>query len=275
MLKTINLTVIFLLFCNISNAQQSVGEYEKRSATSELTPEQKSARLDQILKDWEARMTKTESFGMAVTQTIIEPVRKTSTEMKGTAYFQKPNLAFIDLSEVDANQPIHRRFLIKGKDLYLFDFKTKEVKMLSAPTGKDIITYFPLPLLFGMKAAELKERFTLNYLLEDTHYVYIDIVPKKNSDKQEFKVARLTLVNNQKLYPSSYIFLRQIEYINSANESIKYVFTDYMTNNPDSETIFKLVVPVGWKLIGDKTLDGEFSGNSKSTNPTSPGGLKQ
>ncbi len=88
MLKTINLTVIFLLFCNISNAQQPVGEYEKRSATSELTPEQKSARLDQILKDWEARMTKTESFSMKVIRKETEPVRKTEVVLEGTANIQ-------------------------------------------------------------------------------------------------------------------------------------------------------------------------------------------
>ncbi|QVL32773.1 TIGR03009 domain-containing protein [Telmatocola sphagniphila] len=276
MLGMTRIAALLLIFASMASAQTSPAQDEKKTAKIELTPEQKSARLDQILQAWEARMTKTESFSMKVIRKETEPVRKTEVVLEGTANIQKPSLALFDLQESGPKASKRERFLADGKNLFQYDFKTQQIKTFALPKGNGIGDNLFFSLLSGMKAEDAKERFVMKYLLEDTDYAYIDIVPKKNSDKQEFKVARLTLVINSKKYPNSFMLPRQIYYIANNGETIQYDLLEHKINKEIPANYFKLIVPNGWKLLPEeKQNDGIFRGASRPSGSVQPGGLKQ
>src|SRR5207302_968982 len=47
--------------------------------------------------------------------------------------------------------------------------------------------------MFGMKAADARQRYDMKLAKEDQYYIYIDILPRFPADKADFQFARIVL----------------------------------------------------------------------------------
>jgi len=247
----IQIAPALLLSANLVSAQAP--EQKKVEAPPELTEKQKAARLDEILAAWEKRMGEVKNLSMLVTQTRIEPVRQEKEIFKGTANFQKPNLANLHLAN-SKDEKDFRRYIIgpnaKDPKVYAYDSSKKVILEFDvSPASKFFITdnlFFVI--LSGLKEKEAKERFDFKYQKEVGPYAYIDLTPKRDGDKRQFSVARLTFVID-KQYADSFMLPAQIHYLTPSNESFTYELQKIKVNLELPAKLFEPEVPQGWKLI--------------------------
>src|SRR5579871_1170702 len=160
--------------------------------------------LDQHLQKWEDAMKKVETLGAQLKRIDKDPVFDRVISMVGEAYYMKAgggtkveNLALMEMRPEGAKdrKEFKEKFICTGTYIYSFLPEQKEIRYYELPkpkegqVGEDSL----LSLLFGMKATEAKNRYELKMAKEDAHYIYVDITPRSDVDKSDFKRARLVL----------------------------------------------------------------------------------
>src|SRR5262249_9758558 len=100
-----------------------------------------------------------------------------------------------------------------------------------------------IAFLFGMKATEAKERYSLSLFKEDKLYVYVDVVPKGDVDKADFQKARIVLYRDTFLP-------RQLWFEHPNAGEVIWDIPTVQGGVPLQKSTFAAPqTPAGWKMI--------------------------
>lgn len=157
----------------------------------------KNSRLDELLLLWEQRMKNVESIHVIDCVRVDKEKSGLVKTWKGEARYLKPNYAAIRLEQQEDKQFVE---MMISTGTYLYEYRPQFKKLvihdLPPPRHGNFDSNL-LSFLFGMTAAEAKQRYqlTLSRDLDETnrHYIYIDILPRYAEDKKEFTRAQLVL----------------------------------------------------------------------------------
>lgn len=164
---------------------------------------------------------------------------------KGVARFLRPNMASLEMEREDKPGVPVEKFICSGTFIYQFLFQQKEVRVHELPKPKQgqIADDGFLAFLFGMKAAEARERYDLRLVKEDQWYVYVEILPRTNADKAEFQKARLVL-NKDNYLP------RQFWFEQPNGDEVTWDIGPHVDTNPKlNRRDFEPTTPQGWKMV--------------------------
>jgi TIGR03009 family protein len=137
-------------------------------------------------------------------RTALDKTFQSTEIFKGTAKYLKAvgagqgSRASLELYKQTAQGPsatIYEKYICTGTYLYEYAPAKKVVRIhdLPKPKGGQISDDSFLAFLFGMKAAEAKQRYQLTLSPSDKYYHYIVIQPKLAQDKADFTKAQLVL----------------------------------------------------------------------------------
>jgi TIGR03009 family protein len=152
-------------------------------------------RLDSVLSQWEARMSGIKSLAARVSRENVDKTFNTREMFVGTAYFQVPNLAKLELVNQN-NQNNYEKFVCTGQFTYVFVPAQKQVRvyeMGALKNGQQASEDNFLSFLVGMKAADAKIRYQMRYAGDDANYYYLEIKPRNPQDQADFSLAQLAL----------------------------------------------------------------------------------
>jgi TIGR03009 family protein len=148
--------------------------------------------LVDLLKAWERKMTAIDRLETKCSRVEIEAIRGKKQEFVGKAKFLKPNMAILELSNVEKPQEDREYYISNGNHLYEFQFRNKVVRVHDLPKGGGISDDTFLAFLFGMKAEDALKRYVLQAWSKPSQpFIYIRVLPTLPADKQEFTEAQL------------------------------------------------------------------------------------
>jgi len=223
------------------------------AASAQSTPAPKSApapsddrKLDGYLAKWEQKMLEVKTLNAQLTRIDKDKVFNKSTKYVGSAQYLRSgegqsslNLAALEL-KLDGKNDVAEKMICTGTYLYVFAPPQKEIRVYEIPRGK---TDSFLDLLFGMKADEVKKKYTLTLAKEDRWYVYVDVAPKDAKDKADFSRARLVLRKDNYLP-------RQLWFEHSNGNEVTWDVPEVKTGVELSRKLFDAPkAPNGWKLV--------------------------
>jgi TIGR03009 family protein len=167
-------------------------------------PAAQPATLDLHLQRWEHKMADLRSLSCVIKRTDKDKVADVVTNLVGTALYMKDgkgaameHRAVLQLN-YERNKELAEKVVITGTQIYQFSPASREIKVFDLPrpkpgqVGDDNVLSF----LFGMKADLAKQRYDLKLTAgkeNDPYYVYIDVLPRQQADKDEFQRARIVL----------------------------------------------------------------------------------
>lgn len=157
----------------------------------------KNNRLDQLLLLWEQRMKNVESIHVVNCTRIDKEKSGAVKTWRGEARYLKPNYAAIRLEQEEDRQFVE---MMISTGTYLYEYRPQFKKLVIhdlPPPRHGQFDSNLLTFLFGMSAAEAKQRYelTLTKDIDETnkHYIYIEVLPRFPEDKKEFTRAQLVL----------------------------------------------------------------------------------
>jgi len=224
--------------------------------------------LDSHLLRWEESMKKLNSLAVACTRTEIDAVYKTRKTLTGTIHFQKPTYFFWHMGVKDKPAE-YERLICTGTHIYQYLPSQKEIRYYPAPkTNAEgrLADDSSLAFLFGMKAAEAKNRYELKLHNVDANYVYVDVVPRNAVDRADFTKARLVL-NKDTFLP------RQLWFEHTGGE-VLWDLPNVQSNAQIARGIFAPpATPKDWKLVRGQEAgpgNGPGSPQPRIIRPSSP-----
>jgi TIGR03009 family protein len=170
-------------------------------------PAPNSARLDELLGQWEARMKSIETLSAEVVREKEDRQFRVKEIYIGTAKYMKPDLALLDLHN-QRRPEVRETFICTGTSIYEFNAAGKEIRIHDLPPPKpgQVADDNFLAFLFGMKAEEAKKRYDLTLFNEnDPNYVYLKILPRFPADRADFQTAYVALLKSN-LLPRTIMF---------------------------------------------------------------------
>jgi TIGR03009 family protein len=195
--------------------------------------------LDAFLINWEASMKKVDSL-LAENCSRTED-NKTFQVVKvyvGKAEYVKPNLAMLEMYQKNKPEEFEK-FVLTGTTLYVYKPQQKEIQSQELPASGDNFLSF----LFGMKAEDAKRRYDLKLAKDDQWYVYIDIGPRLDQDKADFRRARMVLNKDN-------FMVRQLWFEQANSDTVTWDFPKITVGARLNPTDFaKPTPPQGWKLV--------------------------
>ena len=147
--------------------------------------------VERHLKGWEKRAGGLTSYRAEVSLKRTDPVFQKETNFGGVVLCMKPNYAVLRLDNADdPTKADYEAYICDGKSVFAYSGVQKSISEFKLPpdrTGPDNLIY---NILFGITAADMKERFDISVFKSDAHYVYLDIKPRSDQDKRDFATAR-------------------------------------------------------------------------------------
>lgn len=216
-------------------------------------PDANAKALDKVLADWEKAMTSLQSLSMNCERITKDKVFQTTDKFKGTAKFlkaAKPNQgsrASLELKkEVNGklDETRFEKYICTGTFLYEFDPANKVIRVhdMPAPKQGQVADDSLLTFLFGMKAAQAKQRYDLVYVpASDKWYHYIKVLPKQASDKADFQEARLALLQTNSL-PA------QVWFLHANGNEVTWNFKTDPKAEPRASDFEAPALPKDWKV---------------------------
>jgi TIGR03009 family protein len=200
--------------------------------------------LDALLLQWEQSMQKVGSLSAELNRVKVDPAFRSSDTFKGTAVYQKPDLALLHLQKV-GNPNVYERYVCTGTFIYEYHYESKEIRyhQLPAPKPGQVADDNFLSFLFGMKADEAKRRYELKLVGDpnDKYYYYVLITPRFPVDKAEFQSARLALTK-------SGFLPRQLTFRETNGAETTWDIPKIETGVQLNRNLFtKPTLPFGWK----------------------------
>jgi TIGR03009 family protein len=202
-MRPYGLALILLMLAGLSAPAQGTPKTAAPPAT-QPAPAAQPAALDLHLQRWEQKMTDLRSLSCAIKRIDKDKVADVVTNLVGTALYMKDgkgaateHRAVLEL-RYERNKELAEKVIITGTHIYQFSPAAKEIKVFDLPkpkpgqVGDDNVLSF----LFGMKAESAKKRYDMSLTpdkVNDPYYVYIDVKPLQQADKDEFLRARIVL----------------------------------------------------------------------------------
>lgn len=228
-MRTLGLTCTAFLLCTMPLAAQGPAP----------SPQPGPEQLDQLLKAWEQRMTGIDALATKCNRTDVHPLTKKQTTYIGDAAFMKPNMARIDLThqdevgKKDSEKMNFERMFCNGQYIYEYSPKDKLIIIHDVPKNDPTADNMILAFLRGMKADDLKKRFSVTLSKQTEWYAYLYIQPKTDADKQDFTAAQLTIWvknPNQQGQPSLTMMPARLWYRQPNGKEVTYLFSDMQPN---------------------------------------------
>ncbi len=220
------LVVLGAVTCSAQPAAPN-GEADPNAAANyapfQLTPQEQVA-LDQLLAAWELQSNGTKTLEAkfkrwhydllgapaGVHATWAEGVIKYGSPDKGL--FRVDQLKFFD--KIVENTATYKaaegqfgdHWVCNGQELLEFDRSKKECKIQELPPelrGKDIFES-PLPFVFNLNAAKIKERYWIRQLPAQEGMVLMEAHPKSQADRAQYRFVRI-VINAQSFLPQALI----------------------------------------------------------------------
>ncbi len=225
------------------------------------------SKIDFVLVNWEKTMGSINSLVTQVQRTDVDKVFGRKDIFEGQAkYLKTKQGSLASLHLVKKGQPQKfEKFLITGTFLYQWVPQTKVIRVHDMPKPKtgNVSDENLVSFLFGMKAAQAKQRYHLTWINpppNDKWYYYVEIRPKTKADKADFARARLVLLR-------STFLPRQLWFEDLNGSEITWDFQRVQTNVNLRVTDFAHPqLPNGWRF--------ERS-SQQSRNPTPPPRVKR
>jgi TIGR03009 family protein len=193
----VSLTILLLTAAPVA-AQVQPGQGQP---PAQQQPNAEQQKLDTYLLRWEQEMTRVQTLAAQLARTETDPVLQSKRKYVGSAQYMKSgsgpgalNMAILTMYE-EGKQDFSEKYVCTGTALYVWHVPTKEVRIHELPkpqpgqVGNDSFLHF----LFGMRAADARQRYDLRLLGEDQNYIYIEVQPRLPQDKADFKVAQIVL----------------------------------------------------------------------------------
>jgi TIGR03009 family protein len=194
------LALTYLLLAGVSALAQGAPKSAAPPAAPPAQPPAPAA-LDAHLQHWEQKMTELKSLYGTIKRTDTDKTTGDVIKLVGTAQYLKDgkgatlqHLAVLQLNSERTNE-LFEKVVITGTQIYQFSPAAKEIKVYELPKSKpgQVGDDNVLSFLFGMKAASAKKQYDLSLDKEDKYYVYINVLPVTQADKDDFKRARIVL----------------------------------------------------------------------------------
>ncbi|MBC7820065.1 MAG: hypothetical protein IAG10_24545 [Planctomycetaceae bacterium] len=205
-----------------TGGQANIGAKPSRPTGEPLVVQPVSPELRQILDDWEQHSSQIKSLHGKHTRFLYNHVFEIEKRSNGKWYLETPDKGRIDLvgippklvgippkKEVSRKigkqsghpyriEPDQEQMWICNGDEILIgnvngDEKTYEVAPVPPHLRGTNIVNGPLPFLFGMKAVDAQKRYELTLLSNDKSSVKIRIVPRFQTDRDNYKMAEIIL----------------------------------------------------------------------------------
>src|SRR5258708_48006 len=132
-MRYIGLVLGLVLTCSANAVAQQ--NQQQQGAQPPGAPPDASARLDAVLAQWEARMTGIKSLKAQISREYKDKTFGTTELFVGSAHFQAPNLARLDLAR-DNNRNIFERFICSGQFTYVFVPAQKQIRVYDMGAAK-------------------------------------------------------------------------------------------------------------------------------------------
>lgn len=210
--------------------------------------------IDQVLVGWEKAMTSIQSLYVEdLRRTTLDKVFGTKETFAGKAMYLKSNApgqgsrASLEMQKETPqglSQTIFEKYICSGTFLYEYAPANKVIRIhnLPKPQGGQIADDNFLAFLFGMKAAQAKQRYFL--ALEpppDQFYFYVKVQAKEAADKADFTQARLVLTRD-KLLP------RQVWFHQPNGNEVTWDFNKVQSGIDIPPALFgQPQLPAGWQ----------------------------
>ncbi|WP_157606235.1 hypothetical protein [Schlesneria paludicola] len=225
------------------------------AATDELPPE-----LEEILADWEAHSKSIKTLHGIQSRSEFNHVFGVEKVTKGPFFLETPDKGRIDIlavklgkgavsNKLDKEKKPYKlesgqsqKWICTGEEILILneDEKDKTYSREAIPEnqrGKNII-HSPLPFLFGMEAEEAKHRFKLQFDKDKTDgsiknskdSATLLAWPKMEKDRQNYKVARITL-DKTKYLP------KEVRLLDDSGTEVVYTFESVSVNTKNLQGV--------------------------------------
>jgi TIGR03009 family protein len=211
------------------------------------------------LEGWEAAMKGVKTFYAAATMVDRDPGLRREVQFTAALYLMKPNLVRMDVTKAlpKGQQPAaadQKMYISTGKMLYEYDgAQRKRTSAALGPNGAG--GNLLLDIMSGMSAKQVADRFKVSTIKQDDNYVFLEVRPIYQVDKEEFESLTLVLCG-AKFGARAYIPRRVVmtkqagQKLGEAGPSETWDFEDPIVNPAKgiTEEIFAPVkLPDGWK----------------------------
>jgi TIGR03009 family protein len=219
------------------------------------------SKLDDYLLRWEQEMQKVQTLQAQLARTDKDTTFNKTQKYLGFAQYLKEvqrdqsvlNLATLEMRPEANPKEFSEKFISTGTHLYLFSPAQMEVKQYEMPKPKpgSVAQDNVMAFMFGMRAADAKQRYDMKLAKEDQYYIYIDILPRFPADKADFQYARIVL-NKDTFLPRQLWFQQSLSV--EVTWDIPVVRTGMQVKRSDFEAP-KVAPP--WKLTIVPPQDGQ------------------
>lgn len=225
--------------------------------------------LDGHLQKWEQAMKDITGLAAQLVRVDKDRIIDNVEKLTGEAYYMKAgtgptalNLALLELRP-EGKREFKEKYLCTGTFLYHYLPAQKEIRFYKLPEPKpgQVAEDSLLSLLFGMKAAEAKNRYDLKLAKEDQYYIYVDIAPRSPADRSDFRRARMVLSKTNYLP-------RQLWFEQGNGNEVTWDIPTLRTDvKLDRRAFDTPKPPEGWKLV-----PGEETRKKPVIRPAAPSG---
>ncbi|OAI40680.1 hypothetical protein AYO40_04520 [Planctomycetaceae bacterium SCGC AG-212-D15] len=220
------------------------------------------AALDTYLNQWEQKMKAVESLVGPCARTEKDKAFGSTKVYEGTARFLKPNMAILELRNKEKPE-LFEKYVCTGTYLYEYSQMNKVIRIHELPQKNGVADDNFLSFLFGMKAADAKQRYDLKLSKEDAYYIYVDIVPKQALDKADFSRAQMVLTKGTYLP-------RRLWFEQPNGNEVTWDLPKTEQNTPLDRKIFIAPeTPTGWTK---ESVPRATEATPKPGTPPAPGG---
>jgi len=237
---------------------------------------QEQAALDQVLLAWQQQSQGTKrlesKFRRWHYDLIAAPAGVHSSWSEGVLKYGAPDkglfrvdtlkffTGIVEAKATYAETPgqFGEHWVCNGQALLEFDRTKKECRIQQLPPelqGKEIFES-PLPFVFNLDAAKIKQRYWLKQLEAPAGMVVIEAHPKLQSDRAQYKFVRI-IINAQNFLPQALILFGPNFDPETAPSYDHYEFLDVQRNSIASgianwaDLWIKETPPSDWKVIND------------------------
>jgi TIGR03009 family protein len=282
-----------------------------RPAGDDLIVPRISPELREILDDWEQHSSQIKSLHGKHTRFVYNHVFEIEKRSDGKWYLETPDKGRIDLVGIppkknEISKKIGKKsgkpyrieadeeqmWICNGNDIVVVDSDQKTYEVTPVPEhlrGTNIVNG-PLPFLFGLKAADAEKRYELTLLANGKTSVRIQIVPRLQSDKDNYRKA-VIILDKSRYLPTAVqledptgnletVYLFEILDVNNRSLAfkIKEIFSgDSDPFDPDlKKKGYKRVLPAPVEIAAPRSNGKE--GRAANTEPapraaSNPGGV--
>lgn len=220
---TLACTLAFLLVSSILVPDQSNGQDNKAGGApfGQLTPAAQ-AQLDKVLENWQTQSQGTKTLDIEFLRfhydATAAPANVPAHKAEGIIKYAAPDRGLIRVDQIvffagqvngnNAFKTVKNKFqedqkgehwVCNGEQLIEFDHNERECRIQNLPPamrGKNIISS-PLPFVFNLDAAQMKQRYWVRQTQGPSpEVILLEVWPKRREDRAQYKMVQVALEAN-------------------------------------------------------------------------------